>query len=71
MGIVTSTKTPIPLSRRKGIPAAVFVVTDLVGQDLWQIHDKLYYLLSKAFAKWDDPRRELFGTLSDLGDPAT
>ena len=58
-----------PTLRRKGIPAAVFVVTDLVGQDAWQIHDKLYYLLQSAFARWDDPRRELFRILTDLGIP--
>ena len=58
-----------PTLKRRGIPAAVFVVTDLVGQEVWQIHDKLYYLLSNAFGKWERPRRELFGTLSDLGIP--
>jgi peptidoglycan/xylan/chitin deacetylase (PgdA/CDA1 family) len=59
-----------PILKRKGIPAAVFVVTDLVGQGHWQTHDKLYYLLRKAFACWDDPRRELAGLLNDLGLPA-
>jgi peptidoglycan/xylan/chitin deacetylase (PgdA/CDA1 family) len=59
-----------PTLRRRGIPAAVFVVTDLVGQDAWQIHDKLYYLLQSAFARWDDPRSELFRVLTQLGIPA-
>jgi peptidoglycan/xylan/chitin deacetylase (PgdA/CDA1 family) len=58
-----------PILKRKGIPGAVFVVTDLVGQPFWQIHDKLYHLVAKAFATWDDPRRELCGLLSDLGLP--
>src|SRR6185503_3039819 len=58
-----------PTLKRKGIPAAVFVVTDLVGRDHWQTHDKLYYLLTKAFACWGDPRRELLGTLADLNLP--
>jgi peptidoglycan/xylan/chitin deacetylase (PgdA/CDA1 family) len=58
-----------PTLRRKGIPAAVFVVTDLVGQDVWQIHDKLYYLLQSAFARWTEPRAELFRMLSELGIP--
>ena len=47
-----------PVLRRKGIPAAVFVVTDLVGRPFWQVHDRLYHLVAKAFATWDDPRRE-------------
>ena len=38
-----------PLLRRKGIPAAMFVVTDLIGQPAWQTHDKLYCLVEKAF----------------------
>ncbi|MBI4478311.1 MAG: polysaccharide deacetylase family protein, partial [Acidobacteria bacterium] len=31
-----------PVLQRKGIPAAVFLVTDLVGQPFWQVHDRLY-----------------------------
>src|SRR5262249_45381229 len=58
-----------PVLKRKGIPAAVFVVTDLVGRPFWQIHDRLYHLVAKAFATWDDPRRELCGLLSELGLP--
>ncbi|WP_420799898.1 polysaccharide deacetylase family protein [Nitrospira moscoviensis] len=34
-----------PLLRRKGIPAAAFVVTDLLGRPQLQIYDKLYLLL--------------------------
>jgi peptidoglycan/xylan/chitin deacetylase (PgdA/CDA1 family) len=60
----------LPVLERKGIPAAMFVVTDLVGVPFWQIHDRLYHLVSKAFACWDDPRREMFALLSDLGLPA-
>lgn len=48
-----------PVLRRKGIPAGVFVVTDLVGRPFWQVHDKLYQLITKAFATWNDPQREL------------
>jgi peptidoglycan/xylan/chitin deacetylase (PgdA/CDA1 family) len=59
-----------PILQRKGIPATVFVVTDLIGQAHWQTHDKLYHLVSKAFARWDDPRRELAQLLNDLGLPA-
>lgn len=58
-----------PVLRRKGIPGAVFVVTDLVGQPFWQIHDRLYRFMAKAFASWNDPRRQVLGLLSDLGLP--
>lgn len=60
----------LPILERKGIPAAMFVVTDLVGRPAWQIHDKLYHLVAKAFRCWDDPPSRMFGLLSDLGLPA-
>jgi peptidoglycan/xylan/chitin deacetylase (PgdA/CDA1 family) len=59
-----------PVLKRKGIPAAVFVVTSLVGRPFWQIHDRLYRLVAKAYATLDDPRRMLFGLLGDLHLPA-
>ena len=59
-----------PVLQRKGIPAAVFVVTDLIGRPFWQIHDKLYHLVAKAFATWDDPRREFSRLLTSLELPA-
>jgi len=58
-----------PQLKRKGIPAAVFVVTDLVGQPSWQHHDRLYRLVAKAFAVWDRPQRQMLALLSDLGLP--
>ena len=60
----------LPILERKGIPAAMFVVTDLVGRPAWQIHDKLYHLVAKAFRCWEDPRSKMFGLLSELGLPA-
>jgi peptidoglycan/xylan/chitin deacetylase (PgdA/CDA1 family) len=36
-----------PLLQKKGIPAAVFVVTDLIGTKRTQVHDKLYALLAQ------------------------
>ena len=33
----------------------MFVVTDLVGRSDWQIHDRLYHLLDKAYDGWNDP----------------
>jgi peptidoglycan/xylan/chitin deacetylase (PgdA/CDA1 family) len=55
-----------PLLWRKGIPAAVFVVTDLIGQPVWQTHDRLYYLMDRAFHTWGDPRRRLFDLMTEL-----
>ncbi len=37
-----------PLLQRKGIPSAIFVVTDLVGTSDLQIHDRLYLLLAQS-----------------------
>jgi peptidoglycan/xylan/chitin deacetylase (PgdA/CDA1 family) len=59
-----------PVLKRKGIPGAVFVVTDLVGKPFWQVHDKLYHLMTKAFAAWTDPRREMTGLFHALRLPA-
>jgi peptidoglycan/xylan/chitin deacetylase (PgdA/CDA1 family) len=56
-----------PMLQRKGIPAGIFVVTDLIGRPLWQVHDKLYHLLGKAFVMWEDPRRELTLLMTALG----
>jgi peptidoglycan/xylan/chitin deacetylase (PgdA/CDA1 family) len=39
----------LPLLKKKGIPAAVFVVTDLLGTTRMQTHDKLYLLLTRMF----------------------
>jgi peptidoglycan/xylan/chitin deacetylase (PgdA/CDA1 family) len=56
-----------PVLRRKGIPAAVFVVTDLLGGYVWQLHDRLYNVMTRAFETWENPERELFGLLNELG----
>jgi len=58
-----------PILRRKGIPAAVFVVTDRVDTSSLQTYDALYLLLSGAFSRWRDPRRYLVGLLLDLEIP--
>ncbi|MGH9218119.1 MAG: polysaccharide deacetylase family protein, partial [Vicinamibacterales bacterium] len=57
----------VPILTRKGIPAASFVVTDLIGRSAWQTHDKLYHLVEKAFTQWSEPRSRLRGVLRDLG----
>lgn len=59
----------IPVLKRKGIPAAVFVVTDRVGTSDIQIYDELYLLLSAAFSRWPEPRRCLGGMLLGLEIP--
>ena len=54
-----------PLLRRKGIPAVVFVVTDLVGETRLQIHDELYLLLAEALSSWDMPQQRLQAVLRE------
>ncbi len=56
-----------PLLQGKGIPAAVFVVTDLIGTSRVQIYDRLYLLLEQAFSRRESPRRALGGLLDRLG----
>jgi peptidoglycan/xylan/chitin deacetylase (PgdA/CDA1 family) len=60
----------VPILKRKGIPAAAFIVTGLVGRPSWQTHDKLFHLITKGFSSWSNPRRQLRGVLRDLGLPA-
>jgi peptidoglycan/xylan/chitin deacetylase (PgdA/CDA1 family) len=45
----------LPLLQRKGIPAAVFVVTDYVGTTQVPIHDKLYLLLKRRHREMPRP----------------
>jgi peptidoglycan/xylan/chitin deacetylase (PgdA/CDA1 family) len=59
----------IPRLKQRGIPAAMFVVTDLVETNAWHAHDRLYRLLRKAFERWPTPRCELAGLLSRLDVP--
>jgi peptidoglycan/xylan/chitin deacetylase (PgdA/CDA1 family) len=63
----------LPILKRKGIPSAMFVVTELVGQSAWQIHDHLYHLLDKAYGRWSDPWEGLSRVLAqaDVPDAAT
>ena len=56
----------MPVLVRKGIPAAVFVVTDLVGTGQAQVHDRLYLLLCRAIGRWRDPGTALRELLLDL-----
>jgi peptidoglycan/xylan/chitin deacetylase (PgdA/CDA1 family) len=45
----------VPLLRRKGIPATVFVVTDFVGTSEPQVQDVLYLLLMRRAARDNPP----------------
>jgi peptidoglycan/xylan/chitin deacetylase (PgdA/CDA1 family) len=56
-----------PLLKRKGMPATVFVVTDLIGTERLQLHDRLYLLLVRAYDGWREPRRDLQLLLEKLG----
>jgi len=58
-----------PILQRKGIPAAVFVVTDLVGTPRLQVHDEAYLLMSSAYEQWPDPAQHLLKRLGGLDLP--
>ncbi|HKN46487.1 MAG TPA: polysaccharide deacetylase family protein [Candidatus Polarisedimenticolia bacterium] len=55
-----------PFLKRKGIPAGVFVVTDLVGGSRPNLHDHLYLLLAQAFKVRHWTPRDLGRLLGDL-----
>lgn len=48
-----------PLLREKEIPAAVFVVTDLIGTSIIPLHDVLYALLASSLTKGFSATRNL------------
>ena len=60
----------LPLLKRKGIPAAVFVVTDLVGTARPQLADRLFLLNQQALARWGDRAAPLFRRLAAADVPA-
>jgi peptidoglycan/xylan/chitin deacetylase (PgdA/CDA1 family) len=55
----------VPTLMRVGAAATVFVVTEPVDRPCWQIHDRMYHLLARAYDKWREPWR---GVSSLLGD---
>jgi peptidoglycan/xylan/chitin deacetylase (PgdA/CDA1 family) len=55
-----------PILRRKGIPAAMFVVTDIVGTRTPPLHDRLYSVLALALERWARPNRMLIERLGQL-----
>jgi peptidoglycan/xylan/chitin deacetylase (PgdA/CDA1 family) len=58
-----------PLLQQKGVPAAVFVVTDLVSTTDVQTHDKLYLLLARRAASGGSKAGALAGLLRTFGIP--
>jgi peptidoglycan/xylan/chitin deacetylase (PgdA/CDA1 family) len=56
----------LPLLRRMGIPAAVFVVSDLMGSSRLQTHDLLYLAIARLLAREDGADRLLW-RVSGLG----
>jgi len=56
-----------PLLQRKGIPSAVFVVTDLVGRRELLAHDRLYLALRRGFAQCENPALVLRSLILELG----
>ena len=66
-----------PLLKRKGIPAGIFVVTDLIGSARLPIHDELHGVLAGAAEQWPSMRDRLTELLQrtavlssqDLTDP--
>jgi peptidoglycan/xylan/chitin deacetylase (PgdA/CDA1 family) len=59
----------LPLLKRKGIPAAVFVVTDLVGTSALQLHDRLYLLLDRTVTRERDHPRRLAQLFREIDVP--
>lgn len=56
-----------PLLRRKRIPFAIFVVTDLVGTDKLLVHDELFLLLRRAVQVWGaDIQKKISALLDNL-----
>lgn len=54
----------LPLLERKGIPFAVYVVTDLIGTDRLYLHDELYLLLRAALSLDPAARRECWEAIA-------
>ncbi|MBI3894996.1 MAG: polysaccharide deacetylase family protein [Acidobacteria bacterium] len=55
-----------PVLKQKGIPAAVFVVTELLNAPQPLLHDKLYGLLCCAYSQWPRASRDLTCLLQDF-----
>ncbi len=68
-GYVDVYRYAFPLLKRKGIPWAMFVVTDRLGTSTLQTYDELYLLLVNGFSRWKEPRRYLHRLLLGVEIP--
>ena len=55
----------MPILKRVGAPATVFVVTGQLDRPGWQIHDRMYHLLNCVYEKRRQPWRALSAVLGD------
>jgi peptidoglycan/xylan/chitin deacetylase (PgdA/CDA1 family) len=55
----------VPTLMRVGAAATVFVVTDQVDRGCWQVHDRMYHLLKRAYEQWQQPWRTLSALFAD------
>jgi peptidoglycan/xylan/chitin deacetylase (PgdA/CDA1 family) len=55
-----------PLLKARGIPAAVFVVTALIGTSQIPLYDRLYLALIRGWEEWPSPASELARIVSAL-----
>ncbi len=56
-----------PLLRRKGIPSAIFVVSDTVSSSRTLLHDRLYIVLQRALTRCPPGRRRLARMIVRMG----
>lgn len=56
-----------PLLKSRGIPAALFVVSDLIGTGTPPLYDRIHLLLIRAWARWPSPMRHLARLAADRG----
>jgi peptidoglycan/xylan/chitin deacetylase (PgdA/CDA1 family) len=60
-----------PILRRKGLPAAVFVVTSLIGTKQLQLCDRLYMVLKQRQLNGKNPEIFVMNALENIGLPVT
>jgi peptidoglycan/xylan/chitin deacetylase (PgdA/CDA1 family) len=59
----------VPTLMRVGAAATIFVVTDQVDRSCWQIHDRMYHLLARAYEQWPEPWKGLSALLANAEIP--